>query len=220
MLLTHRHAFIYLKTIKTAGTSVEIYFERACLPEDHGYEELHFRNALVTEAGVIGQRGGVATDEWYNHMPASMVRDKVGPIWDRYLKFCCVRDPYDKVVSAFWMQIGDAEREALITAPFSKVQERFEAWVAISDLGRDRYIYTIDGQPVVDDVIRYETLTEDLRRICERTGVPYEPWRLGRYKGEYRQRPEPAEAYYGAESLAIVGEAYDREFEWFSYNRR
>jgi hypothetical protein len=221
MLLSHRHAFIYLKTFKTAGTSVEIYFETACLPDDHPYEETHYRAEIVTSTGVIGQRDPQAsTASWFNHMPAVLVREQVGPDWDRYLKFCCVRDPYDKVVSAFWMRLDTELRQTLASAPFETVRACFQDWIAVDDLPDDRAIYTIDGRLIVDDVIRYERLVDDLRRICERLGMTWAPARLKRYKGEFRVRPEPFADYYDATSRDQVGRAYDREFEWFGYARQ
>ena len=53
MLISHRHRFIYTKTIKTAGTSVEIYFEEACIPPGSDIERGHGIPETVTEAGVI-----------------------------------------------------------------------------------------------------------------------------------------------------------------------
>ena len=45
MLISHRKQFIYTKTAKTAGTSVESYFEKYCMPEgkwqfSHGHRRL------------------------------------------------------------------------------------------------------------------------------------------------------------------------------------
>lgn len=85
MLISHRKKFIYTKTVKTAGTSVESYFEQYCMPEGE-WEFSHAREQYVREAGVIGYRGGdSAGKQWFNHMPAVDIRDKTGnQIWDSY----------------------------------------------------------------------------------------------------------------------------------------
>jgi hypothetical protein len=57
MLISHPHRFIYTKTMKTAGTSVEIYFEAACLPPSNGIAREHTTDEIVTEAGIVGRRG-------------------------------------------------------------------------------------------------------------------------------------------------------------------
>jgi hypothetical protein len=34
MIISHRHRFIFIKTRKTAGTSIEVYLSRFCGEED------------------------------------------------------------------------------------------------------------------------------------------------------------------------------------------
>jgi hypothetical protein len=82
MLCSHLKRFIYLKTMKTAGTSVEVFFERFCCPRD-GYIETHERDELVCAEGVVGARGAnVAGATFYNHMSAARVRELLGEeVW-------------------------------------------------------------------------------------------------------------------------------------------
>jgi len=52
MLVSHRKKFIYTKTAKTAGTSVESYFEPFCLPEgdwklEHTRDDAQFQRRVV-----------------------------------------------------------------------------------------------------------------------------------------------------------------------------
>ena len=104
MLLSHRHQFIYTKTVKTAGTSVEIYLENACVPTSSTTARGHYTEQSVTSAGVVGYRGSdSAGSVWYNHMPAKEIRELVGvSVWNWYFKFCVVRNPFDKMVSLWW----------------------------------------------------------------------------------------------------------------------
>ena len=93
MLLSHPYRFISLKTVKTGGASVEIYFERYCVDPALYRGEQHNGAAIVSSWGVIGERGS-ADETWYNHMPASRVRELVGEdVWSGYFKFCVVRKP-------------------------------------------------------------------------------------------------------------------------------
>ena len=83
MLISHRKKFIYTKTPKTAGTSVEVYFERFCAP-DGAWKFDHERDQYVGSSGIIGARGSYAESAgWYNHMSACEIRRKAGSlIWD------------------------------------------------------------------------------------------------------------------------------------------
>jgi len=81
MLVSHRKKFIYLKTKKTAGTSVEIYLERYCLPPDEPYVEAHHRPETITVDGVIGSRGDNPAPFGYRpHVPAWRAESTVGNV--------------------------------------------------------------------------------------------------------------------------------------------
>ena len=56
MLISHRHRFIYTKTIKTAVTSVEAYFEPYCMAEG-AWQESHSRAEHVSPEGIVRFRG-------------------------------------------------------------------------------------------------------------------------------------------------------------------
>ena len=102
MLVSHRYKFIYLKTYKTASTSTESYFERFCMPEGE-WLQAHERQEYVSANGIIGARGVYAKNaNWWNHMPAKVIREKLGEdIWGGYFKFCTIRNPFEKCISAF-----------------------------------------------------------------------------------------------------------------------
>ena len=53
MLISHRKQFIFTKTVKTAGTSVESYFEQFCKP-DGEWQESHAHEEYVSKSGIIG----------------------------------------------------------------------------------------------------------------------------------------------------------------------
>jgi hypothetical protein len=103
MLISHKKQFIYTKTIKTAGTSVESYFEKFCMPEGD-WEFARTREEYVGKEGIIGYRGIEARGKkWRNHMSAIEIRNNIGKaIWDSYFKFCVIRNPFDKLVSRFF----------------------------------------------------------------------------------------------------------------------
>jgi hypothetical protein len=56
MLIGHRKKFIYTKTAKTAGTSIESYFENFCMPENT-WKFSNPREEYVSKEGIIGYRG-------------------------------------------------------------------------------------------------------------------------------------------------------------------
>jgi hypothetical protein len=221
VLVSTSKKFIYLKTIKTAGTSVEVYFERYCVDPSIKHEEVHYRDEIESEWGVIGYRGpNIGCARWYNHMPAQTVRSLLGnEIWHGYHKFCVERNPYDKVVSQFWFTRDESQRRRLAEADFGVVRREFGDWTACVALPKGQEVYKIDGQVAVNQIVRYENLYSDLRTVCSIIGVPWEPERLPRLKSEYRVRTEPFRAYYDSQSLALVGNAFAWELDYFGYGK-
>lgn len=217
MLVSHSKRFIYLKTAKTAGTSVEVALEPYCAGPDHTPE--HFTPERVSEYGIIGARGPDAGSSTYrNHIHAADLKALLGDeVWDAYEKICVVRNPYDKVVSFFWMLLPvdhPARREG---ADFAEARAAFTDWVTQGpqwpfDLG----VYTLDGQVCVDRILRFERLSADLEQLCAdlKIGVP----KLGQFKSQARQfKTVSFQHYYDAETAARAAEAFARDFELLGY---
>lgn len=216
MLISHRKKFIYTKTAKTAGTTVESYFEKYCMPEGdwkfaHGRE-----HESISKAGIIGYRGGKANkegNEWYNHMPANQIRDKIGvATWDEYFKFCVVRNPYDKLISAFFFFNRDNIRD-------DDVIHSFRSWLKgkINKRITDRNKYVIDEEICVDYFIRYEDLENGIKHICSVINVPFEKENIRNLKSGLRKKVLIRD-FYDEQTIQIVKRIYGFELETFNYS--
>jgi hypothetical protein len=231
MLVSHRKRFIYTKTLKTASTSVESYFEPYCMSEGE-WSFTKGRPEHISEAGIIGCRTGdllvIQGSTWWNHMPAATIMALVGErIWNDYYKFCVIRNPFDKLVSAYHgvrtrirREDGVIEkgrfRAELLDTP-ENLKEDFEDWLKTDMLPPDRNKYLIDGEFCLDDVIRYEKLLEDIERVSNKLAIPFTPERLPQLKAG--RRPErPLLDYYSDNSVEIVANAFSYELERFGYS--
>lgn len=216
MLVSHLHQFIYTKTIKTAGTSVESYFERFCMP-DGEWRESHVRDEYVSSAGIVGLRGPLVPEGclWWNHMPAALIRERLGEkIWASYFKFCVVRNPYEKVLSFFYFERHGGRVAA---QPGETDTEQFEHWLESAGVVVDRDKYFIDGRMCMDSVIRFEMLHADLQRICTRLSLPWRPDLLPEFKRGIRPAAGEVSAVYSPKAAQIVRNTYALEFEYFGY---
>ena len=213
MLISHSKKFIYIKTIKTAGSSVELALQHHCLPA--GTEIKGPTDYVDTDAGIVGARGGASIQGqlWHNHMPARKIRNQVPQdVWDGYCKICNIRNPWDKTVSFFHMMFPDIKTEDPDT-----ITTRFRSWIAEADeLGTDTHIYFIDDLPVADEYIRYDTLTADLERITTRLDL--EIGVLPQAKSNMRGRNKiPYQTYYDTAGRQRVAETYALEIEHFNW---
>jgi hypothetical protein len=216
VLVSHTKQFIFTKTVKTAGTSVESYFERYCMP-DGEWRESHTRDECVSENGIIGYRGGDPTGStWYNHMPAKKIRELVGQdVWNRYYKFTVIRNPFDKLISAFYLLENTPQ---MIQVEAKTDIERFRSWVRKGGLIVDRDKYLIDEKECVDYFIRFEHLLEGIKHVCDRLSVSFEPSRVPEFKKGIRPHRLAIRDYYDCETEEIVQELYAWEFRRFGYN--
>lgn len=225
VLVSHSHRFIYSKTGKSASTSVEDYFLPYCMPHDRippnvgpGGDGGGIPGWDGPE-GIVGCRPQLPDAVWYNHMPLAEIQRLLDPeIFDSYLKFCVVRNPFDRIVSRFFFRQTREARAALAVMPFDEVRQRFAAFVKEPDnVGASVVAYVIRGKVAVDMIIRYERLLDDLEAACDRLGIAFEPERLGRKKSGFRQRPEPFEDYYDANSRDVVAQIGAFDIEQFGY---
>jgi hypothetical protein len=184
----------------------------------------HFRDEYASEAGIIGCRGfkRTAESQWWNHMPAALIREKLGEAtWSNYFKFCAIRNPYDKVLSAFYYFTSPQMRsEQNVTAEFGNLDEeraRFENWLCTYGPPIDRDKYLINGQFCLDEVIRYETLATDLERVCARFKIPWDPAAFPILKAGFRPREARSKLLYTPKSRQMVEEAYAYELDYFKY---
>jgi hypothetical protein len=218
VLVSHLHKFIYTKTMKTAGTSVEAYFERFCMA-DPDQQVTELREEAVSAAGIIGARSLRANGknyEWWNHMPAMQIRQKLGPqMFDSYFKFCCVRNPFDKTLSAYFWYDDLRQIDLPRTMPEA---ERFQTWLEEKGPPLDRNKYCIAGRYVMDDVVRHESLPADMERICGKLGVAWEPERLPKFKVGVRPEGRTFDEMYTPRARALVREKYAFELELFGYD--
>jgi Sulfotransferase family len=218
MLVSHPKKFIYLKTTKTGGTSVEIFLEPYCRPAESG-EPQHHQDAIVSHVGIVGYRGKQPKGQiWWNHMPGTRVRELVGErIWAEYYKFCIVRNPFDRMVSQWWMTLP-AELRPQASADMGFARERFSKWVEEGrGLTIDRNVYLIDGKPCTDRILRHENLKAELAGLCKYLGLDLDVAKLGSYKSGFRARKEHYTDYYTDKARQIVEHVFRYELDHFDY---
>ena len=228
MLISHRHHFIYTKTSKTASTSVESYFEPFCMPDDDSWQISHSRDTVESEAGIIGYRGSNSRGQkWHGHMAAEKIKEQIGDdIWGQYFKFCVIRDPFDKAVSAFHFAEYMQDQRSGLAKLFVKIkrfirgasaEKRFKKWVARSRFRDDRNKYMINNEVCVDYFIRYEELEKGIRDVCEKLGLPIELERLPKFKAGIRPQDRNLTSYYDKATAKRIAKQFSWEIETFGY---
>ena len=200
--MSHEHRFIFLKTRKTAGTSIELALARVCGPDDT-ITSLSPQDELEREAaGIRGPQNFEAPPlhrRAFNHMPAKMARRAVGPrVWRRYFTFSVERNPWDAVVSAYFWSFRD------------KPAPPFDAWVLgpqVDNLAKNSQMYRIRGEIAVDRILRYESLTGEIAGVWRELQLPGSP-QMPHAKSTSRPREADYRSMYTEASRERVHTAF------------
>lgn len=220
MLISHRKKFIYTKTVKTAGTSVEVFFERYCVPEGP-YTPTHATPVKISEAGIIGLRGSrkneVVPPEWYNHMGAAAIKNKLSShIWDNYFKFCVIRNPFDRLISLFWFNNRKQGEKTFDHLSADTIIGLFRKWLLTSKINTSRSMYLIDNEVCMDFFIRYEHLQKDIEKVCTILKIDYQEDQLPFLKKSSRVAI-PIASYYDQACIDVVEQIHGFELDYFNY---
>ena len=198
MIISHRHKFIFIKTRKTASTSVEVFLSRICGDQD-----------IVTPFGrpEPGHEPRNHTG-FRNHMTAAKVIDKIGlDTWREYFTFCIERNPWDKAVSSFWFRKYKGK---------TPEERTFDDFVRNDKLPVDFRRYLQKGALLVNFIGKFETLEQDLQFVLDQIGADCEIT-LPRAKGVMRQDKKHYSAYYTEELAQIVRHRFRREISLLNY---
>lgn len=239
MIVCHTHRFIFIKTRKTASSSIEIALSRACgeadiltpLSASRGEEDLRQSEGGFGPANhhkplaahrslkewrrllLRGQRASFGP-----HMTASQVRELVGAeVWDSYLKISVERNPWDRALSRYWWQRQRWEEQD--RTDFPSLSD-YLAWLEhnkphwLSSWGH----YTIGDEIAVDRMLFYEDLANGLLDLGFELGLGG-LFRLPekQAKGGFRRDPRPYSEVLSGADRERIGRLCRREIAAFSY---
>ena len=226
MIVNHRYRFIFLKTKKTAGTSIEIALSRYCDANDIlskiGHRDEPKRTALGYQgpANNLEPAGSSLLDRirrwrhgpeerFWNHMPASELREKLGEqTWTSYFKFCFERNPWDRAISQYFWQNRSKKR----LPDFDRYLVEMQRRGILSNFDT----YAIDGIIAVDRVYRFEDMQSSLQDIVRRLQLPA-PLTLPDAKRNVRRDKRPYREVYSDWGRDFVAEVCASEIREFGY---
>lgn len=229
MIISHKYKYIFIKTTKTAGTSVEIALSKFCGEDDVITPLMAKDEVMRKNQGGMGPQNFehrrklseyYKGDWWrlvtqgkrpkhtlfWNHITAKQIKARISPdIWNSYYKFCFVRNPWDRAVSRYFWNI---ERDG--------VQENLDDSLQNNDPNSNFEIYSIDGQVAVDFVGKYENLLADLTTVCEKLDIPF-GGELPRAKGTSRKTKKHYSDILSAAQADYIRQKCSQEVELFDY---
>jgi hypothetical protein len=219
--------FIFLKSRKTAGTSLELWLAPNLDPKadlistGHELKEHHHRiwkrfDRPSTKALHALRRVTTFAPIFRQHMSAAEVRRFAGRRrWRDYSKISIVRNPWDRTLS-LWRWRQHTSGTSISLGDFVSAMEK--GGNHAREMGAYRWdnwvYYAIGNDVVLDHVIKYESLETDARAVFERFGISGGD--LPRAKSGIR-KPSDGLNLLTSELVDRIAVLHAREIETFGY---
>lgn len=237
MIVSHEHKFIFVKTRKTAGTSLEIALSKYCGPRDilapldatdepkrakiagggaRNYQKALSEHRMSEFPRLVSSR--TKAIKYNEHMTATQMRAALPKdVWDSYFKFTVVRNPFDRCISRYFWTLNNGEGQ------FAKWKvgsfDQFLRYHA-QMINENWLIYTEGDALLVDDVVKFETLEADLGRVSARIGLKrnvHEDMKSVETKTQTRAETDAPQSVIDERARQTIYNLCIREFEMFGY---
>ena len=200
MIISHSKRFIFIKTRKTAGSSLQKALALSCSPGDILYSSPTLLPSWASVPKIIPIKRF--------HAGKSYIKENFPDEWRSYTKITVERNPIHKIVSLYWWQMRSGHQ-----------QQTFEEWF---DTRPDRALSDFDlygdeeGNVLVDHVILFESLQDGYRQCCDDLGLEAVPLSVEKHGG--RREDDIAANYFNEDMLRRMKRIFSREIDAFGYD--
>lgn len=229
MIISHAHQFIFLKTKKCAGTSIELALSQICGPDDvitrvspedenarvgrgpqHELIPAQYRVPSWRMRRLLGRSPARSGTVYFNHMTAAALRRAMDPdLFDTYRKVTVVRNPWDQEVSLYYWLTRHKRRRPSFDQFVQSPRRRSER--------KNFDIYSIEGRIVADVVLNYERLADDFSAFVVSLGIASPPQLPYAKAGHRPSEQRDYRSHYTNDTRDIIARRHAREIEAFGF---
>ena len=206
MLISEKHRFIFIHIYKNAGSSITEALKPLIAKEWRWKINLILHKLKVSALDL---------QPFPTHVNTQEVIDQLGKdIFDSYFSFAIVRNPWDWQVSLFkYMQKEEGHHQHELANKFQCFDQYIE-WRCAEDVRFQKdFIYSSEGELLVDFVGRFENLEQDFTEICQRIGIP--SIQLPRINVS---NTKPYRDFYNDKTREMVRATFEPDISLFNYS--
>ena len=245
MIISHSNNFIFFKSIKTAGTSIEASLSYYCDSGDfctgpserdgdfyfiRKFNDNHYKSINnFDKANML--------DRFHSHTYPNMLYDRTGSKWEKYSKITCVRNPWDLFVSYYWWCMRQRSDSSYIISQNDSKSEirrkfrmfmlspaRFDNGIEIASQNSKNIISPIEWLSIntnnfitsdIDHFIRFENISEDIDSVFKSLNLKSRP--VNKYKSNLRKTDHHYTEYYDSLTKSQISTSFKSIIEKFKY---
>jgi hypothetical protein len=204
MLLSKKQKFIFIHIPKTAGTSVFNALKLFVLWQYIATRILHKFNISPPFDPI----------PFPSHATATELIEAMGKeTFDLYFSFAIVRNPWDLQVSLYkYILREEKHHHHSLVKSFANFDKYLEWRCSEEVILQKDFIYSKEGELLVDFVGRFENLEADFAKICDRIGISTSLPRLN------VSNTKPYQEYYNEKTKELLRETFKEDIDLLGYD--
>lgn len=245
MIISHKHKFIFIKTRKTAGSSIELFLSQFCGPKD-------ILTPLIPEEEKIREKQNIVPQKYFEAgiLPKilTLMRKSSKPIHPYLAKSSSLRILTKKTHPTFREHMTAHDIRELVGEdvwnsyykfcfdrnPWDKTVSSY-FWdkhdLNLGDMAFNDYLetetgknlrwynyplYTYQNKIIVDFIGKYENLKDDFTKICKKIGIEFNG-ELPRAKTNFRPKQHHYSYYFNDKNRELIRDHFKKEIDLNGY---